>query len=164
MPQIAQIAETYASQIFWLFIIFGLIYFGIGKAMLPKVGGVIEARDKKIADDLAEAGRARAAADEIEGGYRARIDTAHAEAQQAAQAAKASATADTEKRVKAADAELAQKMAEAEARLSSAKTDALAGIETVAAEAALEIVGKVSGTTVSPEAALDAVKAAIANG
>jgi len=164
MPQIAQIAETYASQIFWLIIIFGLIYFGIGKAMLPKVGGVVEARDKKIADDLAEASRARASADEIESDYRAKIDAAHADAVQAAQAAKAKATADAEKRVKSADAELAQKVAEAEAKLSAAKSDALAGIETVAAEAAVDIVGKVSGAAVSQDAALDAVKAAMANG
>jgi F-type H+-transporting ATPase subunit b len=164
MPQIAQIAETYASQIFWLLIVFGLIYFGIGKAMLPKVEGVVEARDKKIADDLAEASRARTKADEIEADYRARIDSAHADAQQAAQAAKASATADAERRVKAADAELAQKIADAEAKLASAKANALAGVESVAAEAALDIVGKVSGTSVSQEAALDAVKAAMAHG
>ena len=34
MPQIAQILETYASQIFWLLIVFGLLYFGIAKGML----------------------------------------------------------------------------------------------------------------------------------
>jgi F-type H+-transporting ATPase subunit b len=164
MPQIAQIAQTYASQIFWLVIVFGLIYFGIGKAMLPKVEGVIDARDRKIADDLAEAGRARASADEIEAEYRAKIDAAHADALQAAQAAKAGATAEAEKRVKAADAELAQKIADAEAKLTIAKKDALAGIETVAVEATLDIVGKVSGTAVSQEAALDAVKAVMAHG
>ncbi len=164
MPQIAQIAETYASQIFWLILVFGLIYFGIGRAMLPKVAGVVEARDKKIADDLAEASRARATADEIEADYRAKIDAAHADAQQAAAAAKATATAEAEKRVKAADAELAQKIAEAEAKLASAKADALSGIEAVAAEAALDIVNKVSGTAVSQDAALDAVKVAMAHG
>ena len=85
MPQIAQIIETYASQIFWLLIVFGLIYFGIGKAMLPKVAGTVEARDRKIADDLAEAERARARADEIETAYNARITEARAAAQKAAQ-------------------------------------------------------------------------------
>lgn len=164
MPQIAQIAETYASQIFWLVIVFALIYFGIGKAMLPKVEGVVEARDKKIADDLAEAGRAREKADEIEADYRAKIDAAHADAQAAAAKAKAKASADAEKRVKAADAELAQKIADAEAKLGAAKADALSGVEEVAAEAALDIVNKVSGTTVSQEAAREAVKVAMANG
>ena len=40
MPQIQQLAATYASQIFWLLITFGLLYFGIARTMLPKVGKV----------------------------------------------------------------------------------------------------------------------------
>ena len=35
MPQIEQIAATYASQIFWLLVTFGILYFGIGKVMVP---------------------------------------------------------------------------------------------------------------------------------
>ena len=49
-----------------------LIYFGIGKAMLPKIQSTVEARDKRIADDLAAAEAARVAADETEAAYRAR--------------------------------------------------------------------------------------------
>ena len=57
MPQISQILETYASQFFWLLIVFGLIYFTIGKGMLPKIEANMDARDRKIADDLAAAER-----------------------------------------------------------------------------------------------------------
>jgi hypothetical protein len=52
MPQIAQILETYASQFFWLMIVFGLVYFTIGHGMLPKVEATMDARNRKIADDL----------------------------------------------------------------------------------------------------------------
>ena len=76
MPQIAQIAATYASQIFWLLIVFGLIYFGIGKGMLPKIEATVEARDQKIASDLAAAEAARTAADTTEAAYRAKMDEA----------------------------------------------------------------------------------------
>ena len=164
MPQIAQILDTYASQIFWLAIVFGLIYFGIGKAMLPKIEATVEARDKRISDDLAAAERARAQADETEEGYRARMDEARAQSMKATQEAKAAAAADSEKRVKAADAELAVKVAEADARLKAAQADALKGIEDVAVEAAQEIVAKVSGAQVAREDAAGAVKAALANG
>ena len=44
MPQISQIAATYASQIFWLLITFGILYFGIGKMMVPKVMATVDAR------------------------------------------------------------------------------------------------------------------------
>lgn len=164
MPQIAQIVDTYASQIFWLLIVFGLIYFGIGQSMLPKIEKTIEARDAKIAGDLAAAEAARAKADETEEGYRAKMDTARAEALKATQAAKAASAADAEKRVKAADAELAAKGAEADARIKSAQANALAGIEDVATEAAQEIVAKVSGAVVGRDDAAGAVKAALANG
>jgi len=162
MPQIAQIAATYASQIFWLLIIFGLIYFVIGKGMLPKIEATVEARDQKIASDLAAAEAARAKADETEASYRARIEEARAAALKATQDAKAVATAEAEKRVKAADAELATKTAEADAALKKAQAKALAEIENVAAEAAQEIVAKVSGIEVDKAAAEGAVKTALA--
>lgn len=162
MPQIAQIAATYASQIFWLLIVFGLIYFVIGKGMLPKIEATVDARDQKIASDLAAAEAARAKADETEASYRARIEEARADALKATQDAKSIATAEAEKRVKAADAELAAKAAEADAALKAAQAKALAEIEAVAAEAAQEIVAKVSGITVDRTAAEGAVKTALA--
>lgn len=164
MPQIAQIVETYASQIFWLLIVFGLIYFGIGKAMLPKIEATVESRDRKIADDIAAAERAHALADETEATYRAKIDAARASAQKATQEAKAASALEAEARVKAVDAELATKTAEADARIAASQAQALAGIEDVAAEAAQEIVAKVSGVAVSRDQAVGAVKAALANG
>lgn len=162
MPQIAQIAATYASQIFWLLIIFGLIYFVIGKGMLPKIEATVEARDQKIASDLAAAEAARAKADETEAAYRARIDEARAAAQKAVQDAKAGAAADAEQRVKAADVVLAAKAAEADAALKAAQAKALAEIESVATEAAQEIVAKVSGISVDKADAESAVKTALA--
>ena len=66
MPQISQIAATYASQIFWLLITFGILYFGIGKMMVPKVMATVDAREGQIAGDLAAAEQARLAADQVE--------------------------------------------------------------------------------------------------
>lgn len=164
MPQIAQIVDTYASQIFWLLIVFGLIYFGIGKAMLPKIEATVDARDARIAGDLAAAQAARATADETEEAYRTRIDAARADALKATQAAKAAGSAEAEARVKEADAALAAKATEADARIKAAQAEALAGIEDVAAEAAREIVAKVSGAAIGRDDAAAAVKAALANG
>lgn len=162
MPQIAQIAATYASQIFWLLITFGLIYFGIGKAMLPKIESTVEARDKKISDDLAAAQRARAEADGTEEAYRTAMDAARASALKATQEAKAQAARDAEVKVKARDAELSAQNDAATARIAAARTDALASIEDVAAEAAQDIVARVSGVTVDRAEAATAVRAAMA--
>ena len=164
MPQIAQIDATFASQLFWLIVTFGIIYLVIGRGMLPKIGATVDARDKRISDDLAEAERARAAADETEEAYRARTEQSRAEALKVTQAAKDASAREAEAKAKAADAELGAKVAEAEARIRAASEAAMADIETVAAEAALDMVARLSGTTTTQAQAAKAVKAALANG
>lgn len=163
MPQIAQLLETYASQIFWMLLTFGLIYFGIAKAMLPKVEATIDARDKKIADDLAAAERARAEASNLEQGWDADIAEARSAAQAQAAAAKAKAAKDAADRLAKADAEIATKLASAEADLSKARSKAMASVEQVAAEAASDIVAKIAGMKISAADATKAVKTVIAN-
>ena len=164
MPQIAQLASTYAGQTFWLLIVFGLIYFGIGRAMLPKIEATIEMRSRKVADDLAAAEAARAAADATEEAWRTKIAAAKADAQGETAAAKIKAALAAEKRVKAADVEAAGKIAEAEASIRTATSAALASIEGAAAEAALDMVDKLSGAKVTAAAAAKAVKEAMING
>ena len=164
MPQIAQIDATFASQLFWLLITFGLIYFVIGRGMVPKISGTVEARDRRIAEDLAEAERARARADETEEAYRLRTEQSRAEAAKVTQAAKEASARETEQRVKAADAETGRRVAEAEARIRAAADASLADIDAVAAEAAQEMVARLSGASVSREQAAEAVRQVMAHG
>jgi F-type H+-transporting ATPase subunit b len=164
MPQIAQISEIFASQFFWLAIVFGLIYFVIGRGMLPKIEATVDARDAKISEDLAEAERARARADEIEESHRLETERSRAEALKVTQAAKDAAARDREARVRSADAETGVRVEAAEARIRSAADAALAEIEAVAAEAAQDMVQRLSGATVSSEEARTAVRAALTNG
>jgi F-type H+-transporting ATPase subunit b len=164
MPQIDQIAEIYASQLFWLVLVFAALYFGIGKAMLPKIEKTIEDRNARIAGDLAAAEAARAAADTAEETYLAKLAESRAAAMAETAAAKQKATLDAEARVKAADAEVHARMTQAEGQLAAQLAVASAGIETVAAEAAQEIVARVSGAQVSAEDARGAVQKVMAHG
>jgi F-type H+-transporting ATPase subunit b len=164
MPQIAQISEIFASQFFWLAIVFGLIYFVIGRSMLPKIEATVDLRDRRIAEDLAEAERARARADEIEELNRVETERSRGEALKVTQAAKDAAARDREARVKASDAETATRVGAAETRIRSAADAAMAEIETVAAEAAQDIVQRLSGAGVSREEAQNAVRAVLSNG
>src|SRR3546814_20016100 len=81
MPQISQLAATYSSQIFWLLLIFGFVFFAIGLGMFPKVESPVDARDKRISDDLEAAKAASARADEIEEEYRIQTGQDRAAAQ-----------------------------------------------------------------------------------
>ena len=164
MPQIAQISETFASQLFWLVIAFGLIYFVIGRGMLPKIEATVDQRDRRIAEDLAAAERARSEADAREEAYRAQLEANRAEALKVTQAAKEASARETEQRVRSADAQIAQQVAAAEADIRASADATLAEIDAVAAEAAQEMVAKLSGATVSEDQARQAVRAALANG
>lgn len=164
MPQIDQIASIYASQLFWLVLVFALLYFGIGKAMLPKIQRTVEDRDAKISGDLAAAEAARASADAAEEAWTAKLTESRAAAQVETAKAKAAAAAASEVRVKAADAEIAERTAHAEAALAAQRDKALVEIEAVAVEAAQDIVARVTGQTVDAQAAAAAVVTAMARG
>ena len=164
MPQIDQISEIFASQLFWLVLTFGLIYLIIGRGMLPKIEATVDARDQQIAGDLAAAEAARRTAEEIEEANRVRAEADRAEALKVTQAAKQAAAGEAEQKVKAADAETAARVATAEARIRDASQAAMGDIETVAAEAAQELVARLTGKTVSRDQADNAVKATRANG
>jgi F-type H+-transporting ATPase subunit b len=164
MPQINQLADVAYSQFFWLLLVLGLIYFGIGKAMLPKIQSTVESRQQRIAEDLAAAQAARTAADDTEAAYRARMDASRAEALKLAAAAKQSSARETEERVKAASVETDARVDAAEARIRTATEAALSDIESVAAEAVQDMVSRLAGISVSSDEAAAAVKTELAHG
>ena len=153
MPQIDQIAEIYASQLFWLVVVFALLYFGIGKAIVPKVQRTVDDRDAKIRGDLAAAAAARAEADAVDEGYNARLAASRTQGAAAIAAAKARSIAETEERKLHADAGIATRLAHAETILSQAREKAVSEIEAVAVEAAQQIVERVTGRAVDHAAA-----------
>ncbi len=163
MPQIAQLAETYASQIFWLLIFFGFTFFVIGRGMVPKVMDTVALRDKQIADDLAAAQAAQDGAEEQEETWRQRENENRVSAQALISEAKAKGAANSEKKIAAAQKRLDTKLAEAEVRISDAHTSAMKEVEGVAAEATQDIVQRLAGAKVTKAAASKAVKEALAH-
>lgn len=158
MPQIAQLSETFASQLFWLLIFFGFVFFVIGRGMVPKVMATVDLRDQQIARDLAAAEAARAEADAKEEAWRIESENQRAEAQAVVARAKADAARASEARLAEANAAIDARIADADARIGQARTAALSEIETVASEAAGEIVNRVAGLSVDAAASQAAVK------
>ena len=161
MPQINQLPDVFFSQLFWLLLVFGIIYFWIGRGMVPKIQSVVEDRDRKIADDLAAAQRAREEAEASEEAYRERIDASRSEALKVATEAKTQAALDTEKRLKVIDEQIGTRVSEAEGRIRDAAEAARRELEPVAAEAASQLVTKLTGQAISAKDAEPAVKAVL---
>jgi F-type H+-transporting ATPase subunit b len=158
MPQLDQLMLVVYSQFFWLLLVLGLIYFGIGKAMLPKIQSTVELRDKKIAEDLAAAEKAKAEADKTEEAYRQRMDISRAEAMKLTAAAKSESAKATEKKAAKADAANQAKLEKAQTRIRTACDAARAEIAAVAAEMTQDVAAKVAGLKVGKEEALKAVE------
>jgi F-type H+-transporting ATPase subunit b len=158
MPQIAQLATTYSSQVFWLLVFFGLVFLVVGRGMVPKVMSTVDARDQQIAADLAAAEGARKAADAEEEAWRVQANKQRAEAQALIAAAKADAAKATEASLAEAGKGIDARLAEAEARIAAARAGAMGEIETVAAEAAGDIAARLAGLTVDQTSARAAVK------
>src|SRR5574338_1172848 len=148
MPQITQLPFIFFSQLLWLALVFGFIFFVIGRGMVPKIQGTVELRDRKIAEDLERAQAARAGAEQTEAEWRARMDTARAEAARIAQEAKQASAVETEAKVKAAADQINVKVESAEARIRDALVAARSEIEDVAAEATRDMVQRLTGIQV----------------
>ena len=158
MPQLNQLSDVFLSQLFWLTITLGFIYFVIGRGMLPRILSTVDKRDSQIADDLAAAERAKADADETEERYRQRMDASRAEALTLTTAAKQEGARDLEKLVSKAVAANQVKLDKAQERIAAALRSAEAEIADAAAEMTQEVVAKVAGLKVSKAEALQAVE------
>lgn len=159
MPQLSQLSQVYLSQFLWLAIALAFVFFVVARGMVPKIQATVDAREQRIAGDLAAAQAARATADETEAAWRERMDSARAEAARIAQDAKSQSAQDTEGKVKAAADQINAKVEAAQGSIRDALSSARAEIEAVATEATQEMVQRVAGLTVDPNAAAAAVKA-----
>jgi F-type H+-transporting ATPase subunit b len=159
MPQLSQLAEVFPSQLLWLAIGLGFIFFVIARGMVPKIQATVESREQRIAGDLEAAQKARSAADETEAAWRARMDSARADAARIAQEAKAESARRTEAEVKKAADKIQLKVETAEGKIRDALAAARSEIESVAADAAQEMVQRLTGLAVDKKDAAAAVKA-----
>ena len=138
MPQLAfghPLQGRYlVSNVFWLLVLFGALYFVMAKYALPQVGEVLESRAARIAGDLEAAQAAKAEADAAMTAHRDATAKARAEAQariaEAAQGAQRQAQARSDELA----ARLAKQIEEADARIAAARDAAMGALRQVATD------------------------------
>ena len=148
----------FSSQLIWLVITFGLFYLLMKNVIIPRVGGIIENRQGRIASDLEEAGRLKAEADAAVETYEKELAAARSKAHGIAETARNDAKAKASADRAAIEAELAGKLAAAEARIGEIKAKAFADVGTIAEDTATAIVDQLIGA----KATGDDIKAAVA--
>jgi F-type H+-transporting ATPase subunit b len=156
MPQFD--LANFVPQLAWLTLFFTILYFGIVRLTLPKIGGLVDRREATVKSDIVGAESAKAESDRVRETYEAAIASAHSSAQATVGSAKAAAARATETRLAEANQSIEAHLAEAQASLDAARGGAMAEVERIAAEAAVEIVTLVSGRRPDEAAALAAVR------
>ena len=161
MPQLSQLPLVFWSQLLWLAVGLGFIFFVVARGMVPKIQQAVENREKHISDDLEAAKAAREQAEQTEAEYRERIDASRGEAMKLAQAAKQAGAKEVEERTRAVDADIAKKIEKAEAKIRKSAEEAVRELDAIAVEATRELYSKLTGKTVPAAEATRAVKAVI---
>jgi F-type H+-transporting ATPase subunit b len=154
-------SETFASQIFWLVLCFAVLYLLMAKVALPRIGGILEARRSRIADDLAQAERLKERSDAAIVVYEKALADARARAQAIANETRQKQAAAAEESRKALEAQLDAKLAQAEKQIAATKTAAMANVQAIAVDAAAAIVERLIGTTPAGQDVAAAVEAVL---
>lgn len=153
-------SSTYASQLLWLAITFGLFYLFLQRVILPRISGIIDVRSGRIAQDLEQAARMKEEADAEIAAYEQELADAKAKANAIGQQARDGAKADAETERKQVEASLESKLAEAEARIALIKDAAMRDVGEIASDTAGAIVRELIGTEADKSAVAAAVAAA----
>jgi F-type H+-transporting ATPase subunit b len=149
--------DTFASQLVWLAIFFIALYVLMWKVVIPRIGGIVEARRERIEGDLAEAGRLKAQSDAALNAYEQSLAEARTRAQELANETRERLNAESEARRKKLEAELNSKLAEAEKSIAATKAAAMANVRGITTETAGAIVQRLIGTPPAAKAIEDAV-------
>ena len=149
--------ETFASQLLWFAIAFVALYLVIARIAIPRIGGIMQARSDRIADDLAEANRLKDQSDAALADYEKALADARSRAQALANETRERLGAEAEQARKSLETQLNVKLADAEKTIAATKTAAMTNIEAVAVETAIAIVERLIGTAPPAKTAQDAV-------
>jgi len=153
---------TFASQLLWLVLSFGLLYLLMSKVTLPRIGRILEERHDRIADDLEEASKHKAESQAAQAAYEKALNEARTKAASIAGDTRARLAADADANRKALEADLATKLASAEQRIATTKSDALSHVRGIAVDTTNAIVNTLLGAAPAAFEVEKAVDAALA--
>ena len=143
MPQLDP--AVFLPQIFWLFVLFGLVYLFIAHGAAPKITEVLERRQDRIASDLQEAEKLQALAEEARVTYEKSLEEARAKAASTVTIKREAIKADVEAEYNKLSEKLGVDAAAAAVKIATAKDKALDEIRTVATDVARDIILSISG-------------------
>ena len=155
-------SSTSPSQLLSLAVAFVALYIIVSRFALPRVSGIIDARQNAIEGNLAEAQKLKDQSDAALKAYEADLAAARSRAQAIGTETRDKLNAAAEAERKSLEDKLAVRLADAEKQIAATRTAAMSNVRTIAADAAGAIVQQLTGSTPDGAAVKSAVDASSA--
>jgi len=143
--------ETFENQIFWLAITFTFLFVVLWRIAGPRIGGAIAARRGKMEGDLKQAEAHRKDAEAAQAHYEQALSEARARAHTLAEENRKRIHGEIDTAKAKAEADAHKTTADAEARIQTMRQSALAEVAKTAEDAAIAIVARLTGDTVTAD-------------
>ena len=147
MPQLDP--SLFATQLFWLFVSFLVLFLIAWKAALPRIADVLNARQNRIDGDLERAQALKSEAEDVLAAYERALADASAEAQEIHRQLAQSLAAERTKRQEELSRKLSAQAREAESRIAGEKRRAGENIR----DAVLDVVQSAAARLIGGEVA-----------
>ena len=147
MPQLNP--EFWASQIFWLILIFSSLYIIMWKIFLPKITDSIENRKSRIINDLNETQKLKENAEKKLREYNKIIEDTKKEAKKIIEDNKKKLENDIKSKKQKFNEEIEKELMSVEKEIKSLKKSSISSINKIAAEVSSEVIKQLVGTSVN---------------
>ena len=153
-----QLDPTYwASQIFWLILIFTALYVTLSNLFIPKIKDNIDSRENKVKDDLDEAQKLKNLAEQKLLEYERSIEDAKKEVQKIIFESKNELNSQIQSKKKQFDKEIEKEIKAVEKEIEDLKKESLKNVSVISEEMASKVIEQISGEPMNQSS----VKAAI---
>ena len=143
MPQLNP--KYWASQAFWLILVFTILYISIARFYLPKIKNNLDNRENKIKDDLEDANKFKELSESKLKEYEKILENAKKEVLKIHIESKAKLDKDIQTKKETVEKEIEKEILEAQKEMGELKKGSISDIQKISENIALNIIETISG-------------------
>ena len=143
MPQLDP--KYWASQAFWLILVFSILYISLARFYLPKIKNNLENRENKIKDDLDDANKFKELSESKIREYENILENAKKEVIKIYIESKNSLDKDIQSKKEAIEKEIEKEVIKAQKEISDLKKNSISDIQKISENIASSIIETISG-------------------
>ena len=143
MPQLDP--KYWASQAFWLILVFTVLYFSISKFYLPKIKNNLDDRENKIKDDIEDANKSNELSESKVKEYEKILEGAKKEVIKIQLESKAKLDKEIHEKKEKIEKEIEKELIQAQKEIAELKKSSISDIHNISKEIAANIIENISG-------------------